>query len=144
MSASRPTRPFADDFSDAFGPVTEATTTVPVYCSVEDLAAVVGGPQGAQERLTTAVILGSRYVDHIVGITPSEAVLAPPYALTVVPCEPAYRQAAIAAAARFLKSPDLPFGAVGGLGDMAVYVKGVSVPEVDLLLVGHRTKWGIA
>jgi hypothetical protein len=119
---------------------------IPVYVSVADVRLATGTAAGAaqDDRLTTCAILGSRYVDAVTG-TPVELDDAmPPYAIEVVPCPPAWRLAALTAAVRYSKSPDLPFGAVGGLGDMAVYVRGTSIPEVDLILTGHRFSWGIA
>jgi len=119
---------------------------IPVYVSPEDVRAAVGAAAGASQddRLTTVAILGSRYVDGIVGtLVADESTAVPPYTVEVVPCPPAWRLAALAAAVRFSKSPDLPFGAVGGLGDSAVYVRGTSIPEADLILTGHRLSWGI-
>jgi hypothetical protein len=120
---------------------------IPVYVSPDDVRAAVGAAGGASQddRLTTVAILGSRYVDGITG-TPvvPELDAFPPYTVAVVPCPPAWRLAALAAAVRFSKSPDLPFGAVGGLGDVAVYVRGTIIPEADLILTGHRTSWGVA
>lgn len=120
---------------------------IPIYVSVADVRGAVGAAVGASQddRLTTVAILGSRYVDGITGQpVADEAGAMPPYEVILVPCPPAWRLAALAAAVRFSKSPDLPFGAVGGLGDAAVYVRGTSIPEADLILTGHRTSWGIA
>lgn len=120
---------------------------IPVYVSLEDVRQAVGAAAGAasDDRLSTVAILGSRYVDGIVGtVVADESAATPPYLIAVVPCPPAWRLAALAAAVRFSKSPDLPFGAVGGLGDAAVYVRGTSVPEADLILTGHRRSWGVA
>ena len=60
----------------------------------------------------------------------------------VVPVRSSWRQATIAAAVRFYKSPDVPFGVAGGW-DMATYVR-MSIPDVDLLLLGQRERFGIA
>jgi hypothetical protein len=120
---------------------------IKVYVSVEDVRHATGAAAGAvqDDRLATVAILGSRYVDLFTGtIVEDESGAVPPYTLEVVPCPPAWRLAALAAAVRYSKSPDLPFGAVGGLGDAAVYVRGTSIPEVDLILAGHRLSWGIA
>ena len=58
-------------------------------------------------------------------------------------CTARERQATIAVAVRILKSPDVPWGAAGGLGDVAVYVKN-RMPEVELMLLGFRQSWGVA
>lgn len=120
---------------------------VPVYVTVEALRLATGAGHGTlqDERLTLCCILGSRYVDQTVGIPiADESHLTPPFTIALVPCPPAYMLAAMTAAVRFTKSQDLPFGAVGGLGDLAVYVRGQTIPEVDLILTGHRLSWGVA
>jgi hypothetical protein len=113
-----------------------ADPVIPVYVSVADVRAAVGAAEGPEQddRLTTVAILGSRYVDSVTGtVVEDESQATPPYQL-----------AALAAAVRFSKSPTIPFGAIGGLGDAAVYVRGTVIPEVDLILTGHRLSWGIA
>jgi hypothetical protein len=124
-----------------------ADPVIPVYVSVADVRAAVGAAEGPEQddRLTTVAILGSRYVDSVTGtVVEDESQATPPYQVAVVPCPPAWRLAALAAAVRFSKSPTIPFGAIGGLGDAAVYVRGTVIPEVDLILTGHRLSWGIA
>jgi hypothetical protein len=117
---------------------------IPVYCDEADVARALGLPASTpgSEKLQAAAIYGSRYVDLVIGNEPAPSV-GPPYTTLRVPCEPAWTQGAIVAAVRFTKSPDVPFGAAGGLGDLAVYVRGTSIPEVDLLLTGHRQAFGI-
>jgi hypothetical protein len=118
----------------------------PVYVTIDDVRQATGAATGPvqDDRLATVAILGSRYVDGVTGTLVADVDAIPPYTLELVPCPPAWRLAALAAAVRYSKSPDLPFGAVGGLGDAAVYVRGTSIPEADLILAGHRLSWGIA
>lgn len=116
------------------------------YITVAELRHATGAGVSAEQddRLALCCILASRHVDEVIGNPTTYDALTPPYTIELVPCPPAWRLAALAAGVRFTKSPDLPFGAVGGLGDMAVYVRGTSIPEVDLILTGHRKSWGVA
>lgn len=125
---------------------------VPVYAEPDALAAAVGLPSGNDEKLIVALVLASRWVDEYLGRDGLSA--ADEYdftddawyeasAVTVLECPAAVRLATIAAGVRFLKSPDVPWGVAGGLGDMAVYVK-TRMPEVELMLMGLRESWGIA
>lgn len=116
-----------------------------VYASRSDLSAAIGGTiSGADDRLDLAVLVASRWVDYRVGNDVVESDLTAPYTLTVVACPPAWKAATIAAAVRFLKSPDVPFGVAGMDGSgMTAYVRS-SMPEVELLLFGHRMAWGMA
>lgn len=116
-----------------------------VYASRTELAATLGmtGVTGLDDRLDLALLIASRWVDYRTGTTVDQAAVTAPYTLTVVASQPAVKQATISAATRFYKSPDVPFGVAGGLGDLAVYIKS-SIPEAELLLLGHRVSWGIA
>lgn len=116
-----------------------------VYASLSELATVLGGVTGQDDRLTAAIILASRWVDYHLGNTVDDDLVdwTAPITLDVVDCRPAIHQATIAAAVRFYKSPDVPWGVAGGLGDVATYVK-TTMPEVSLILLGQRQAWGIA
>jgi hypothetical protein len=116
-----------------------------VYATVQDLATVLGGVTGQDDRLTVALILASRWVDYHLGktVTDHEVDWTAPITLDVVDSRPSVHLATIAAAVRFYKSPDVPWGVAGGLGDVATYVK-TTMPEVALILLGQREAWGIA
>jgi hypothetical protein len=120
-------------------------TNPEVYATVQDLATVLGGVTGQDDRLTVALILASRWVDYHLGKTVTDDVVdwTAPITLDVVDSRPSVHLATIAAAVRFYKSPDVPWGVAGGLGDVATYVK-TTMPEVALILLGQREAWGIA
>jgi len=66
-----------------------------------------------------------------------------PVSVKVVPVDIAVRQATLVAAARFLRSGDIPFGVAGGLGDLAIRVY-ASIPEAEMHLLGLHESWGVA
>jgi len=115
-----------------------------VYASLTELATQLGGVTGQDDRLATALILASRWVDYTLGkaVDDHEIDWEDPITLVVVECRPAIHQATIAAAVRFYKSPEVPWGAAGGLGDTATYVR-TKMLEVELILLGQREAWGI-
>lgn len=115
-----------------------------VYASRTELAEALGvsGVSGLNDRLDMALLIASRWVDYRIGNTVTQDDVQPPVTLTVVNCQPAVHQATLAAATRFYKSTDVPFGVAGGLGDAAVYIK-TYIPEAEMLLLGQRTSWGI-
>ena len=113
--------------------------TAAVYASASDLAQVVAGgtaiPDGIGDRLVTALIVGSRYVDGRLGNPVGDEPLTGPLDtddLDVVTCDARWRMATINAAAYFYKLADTPFGIVGGW-EYAVRV-GKDVPNVDQVL----------
>lgn len=117
------------------------------YCSTDDVAAAVGIVLGASpdatllDRISTAALLGTAYVDmRVTGTVPTTA-LTPPYTVTRVACPAAYRAAAIVAAVRYLSAKDIPFGAVS-VGEYGKVLG--NIPEADLILRGYRAKWGLA
>jgi hypothetical protein len=123
-----------------------------VYASVAELSAQVGSPQGQDDRLALALVTGSRYVDQRLGYyapDPAQAepvpggLLPDPLVVTVVAAPPGAKLAALVAAGRHLRSPDLTLGVAGGLGDLAVRVY-QDIPEADLHLFGLRRSWGVA
>jgi hypothetical protein len=126
---------------------------VDVYASVAELAAQVGSPQGQDDRLALALVTGSRYVDQRLGYyapdQPARAepvpggLLPDPLVVRVVAAPPGAKVAALVAAGRHLRSPDLTLGVAGGLGDLAVRVW-ADIPEADLHLYGLRQLWGVA
>lgn len=117
-----------------------------VYATPADLDASLGSASGTGtvERRNVALILASRWVAYRVGmiVTDTEIPASVP-TVTYIPARPAWRDATIAAAVRFYRSPDVPWGAAGGLGDAAVYVSR-SMPEVELMLLGQRVAFGVA
>lgn len=125
-------------------------STHPVYADLGALKAVVGNPAGQDDRLHIALVMASRWVDRTIGRNAADAEVPidatpvdVPVSIDVVPVDIGIRNATVVAAARFLRSPDIPFGAAGGLGDLAVYVK-ADIPEAEAHLLGLRTKWGVA
>jgi len=115
------------------------------YATRAELAAALGmtGASGLDDRLDLALIIASRWVDEYTGTDYTQADVSPPYTLTVIACPPSFKQATLAAASRFYKSTDVPFGVVGGMGDYAVRIK-TSIPEAEAILMGQRLTWGIA
>lgn len=110
-----------------------------VYVSAASLKArVAPGSSGLDDRLTEAVILGSRYVDRYLGVPVSTDAAEAPYSVDVVPCDPLWTAAALNAAAFYYKLGDAPLGYVGGLADYAVKIKGVAIPTADAILYGLR------
>lgn len=119
--------------------------SIHVYASLSELAGVLGGVTGQDDRLSAALILASRWVDYHLGnsVTDHDVDWTAPYTLNVQDCRPSIHSATLAAAVRFYKSPEVPWGVAGGLGDVAAYVK-TTMPEVALMLLGQRHSWGIA
>ena len=129
------------------------TPQLKVYADAFTFQQTLGLQSPDDLRINTALVLASRWVDAYLGwsnvMSPADEYdwtdpdLWDSDPLVVVECPTAVRQATIAAAVRFYKSPEVPWGVAGGLGDMAVYVK-TSMPEVGLMLMGLRNTWGIA
>lgn len=118
-----------------------------VYASRTELATALGvtGASGLDSKLDLALVVASRWVDEYTGTTYTQENIDQDgtLTLTLTDCPPSFKQATIVAAARFYKSPDVPFGIAGGLGDLAVRIK-QSIPEAEVLLMGRRVSWGIA
>ena len=115
------------------------------YASDDELVAVIGANPGHQTRRAVALLLATRWVAYRIGVPVTDDPIDPNDAeptIHPVPAKAAIRQATIAAAVRFYKSPDVPWGVAGGW-DEAVYVR-QSMPEVELILFGQRQRWGIA
>ncbi len=115
-----------------------------VFASPAELRAALGNV-GDTNRLGMALLVATRWVLHRLGYTFTDTELpADPAAITVTPVavRSSWRQATIAAAVRFYKSPEAPFGVLGGF-DMATYVR-MSIPDVDMLLLGERMRFGVA
>ena len=114
-----------------------------VYASRAELSSVLGGTiTGADDRLDLALLVASRWVEYRLGLDVTESDLIAPYSLTVVACPPSWKAATLAAAVRFFKAADAPWG-VASMGEMATYVR-TSMPDVELLLMGQRQAFGIA
>ncbi len=102
------------------------------------------GPS-VDRKVAIALMVASRHVLHVLGYAFTDTeVPADPAAITVVAVDvrSSWRQATIAAAVRYYKSPDVPYGVAGGW-DMATYVR-QSIPDVDMMLLGERVAFGIA
>ena len=111
---------------------------IPVYVSVATLKGrIAPGSSGLDERLTEAVILGSRYVDQCLGVPFAGEADIPPYDIGEVACDPSWTAAAIAAAAYFYKLGDAPLGYIGGLADYAVKIRAGMIPTADSILYGQ-------
>lgn len=119
------------------------------YAELEALKLALAIPEattGQDARLSLALVLATSWVDHFLGLEPVEDgdLWDPDGELEVEDGVPAARvSATVAAGVRFYKSPDVPFGVAGGIGDLAVYVSR-SIPEAEVILLGHREAWGIA
>ena len=131
---------------DPFPPVYELGP-LDVFASPAELRQYLGNITGEanERRMAVALLVGTRNVLHSLGYTFTDLeVPEDPAAIDVValPVRSSWRQATIAAAVRFFKSPDVPFGVAGGW-DVATYVR-MSIPDVDMLLLGERVAFGIA
>lgn len=117
---------------------------VPVFASPADLSAVLGTAQtpGIEDRLDLALVVATGWVGHRVGEPQDPGDLVPPYTVEVVACPPAWRLATIAAAVRFYRSPEVPFG-VMQVGEYGAQVRS-SIPEAEAALLGHRADFGLA
>lgn len=114
------------------------------YATRAQLIQVVGARPDEEEMLDRVLAAGTLYVDFKVGNTVSDEDLISPGedGLEVVDgCPAAYTQACLAAAVRFLRSPETPFG-LTGIGEAGFYVK-TSIPECDVILFGHRQSFGL-
>ena len=115
-----------------------------VYASVEELRALVGAGDSSTltDRLGWTLIAASRWVDYRTVEDVTDDDVTAPYTLTVVATTAGRKAATLAAATRFYKAPDVPFG-VFGSGEYAVTVK-TSIPEAEVLLLGQRDTFGFA
>jgi hypothetical protein len=121
------------------------------FAAPEEMRAALGNVGvGNDLRLNLALLVATRHVLHVLGYTivgtDLYAEIPPsPDPLEIVPVPvpvATWRTATIAAAVRFYKSPEVPFGVAGGW-DMATYVR-QSIPDVDMMLIGERVAFGIA
>ena len=117
------------------------------YASMADLEAVIGASAGESQvrRRELCLIAATRWVAHRIGAPVTDELLdpgAPSVGVNTVPAKAAWAQATLEAAVRFYKGPDVPWGVAGGW-DEAVYVR-QNMPEVELILFGHRVAWGVA
>lgn len=104
----------------------------------------VGRSSEHDQRRNLALIAGSRWVAYRVGVGLTDDPIPPgDVVVTPVPARPQWRAATLVVATRFYRSPDAVFGAMGGFGDDAVYVR-ASIPEAELLLVGQTASFGVA
>jgi hypothetical protein len=117
-----------------------------VYASRAELRALVGAGANADldTRLDWTLIAATLWVRYRVGddVATDDADITTPGTLTVVATTAAKHAATLAAATRFWKSPEVPFG-VMGMGDYGVTVK-TSIPEAEALLVGQKSDFGFA
>jgi hypothetical protein len=118
-----------------------------VFASIDELkrALPLSGPYHERHG-ALALLAASRHVLHTVGYLIDDDVDVPvdPAPIVVVPvaCRSSWRIATLDAAVRFYKGMEVPFGVAGGW-DMATYVR-MSIPDVDLALLGERVAFGIA
>lgn len=116
------------------------------YAPLADLDLALGSPStdATRERRNLCLLLATRYVAYRVGAVVTDTEVPVPLVgdVSPVPARPAWRRATVAAGVRFFKSEEVPFGVAGGW-DMATYVR-QSIPDVDLMLYGQRTGFGIA
>lgn len=117
-----------------------------VYASADTLKArVAPGSTGLDDRLKAAIVLGSRYVDRRLGNPTEVTAVSTPYTLVVVPCDPTWAEATLAAAAFYYKLGDAPLGYAGGLAEYAIRVKADSIPTADAILYGQTQRdWLVA
>jgi len=120
-----------------------------VFASADELRRGIGPVAGEynDRHLALALLTATRHVLHVLGyaIVESQPVVPPdpaPLDLVVLPVAASWRMATGTAAVRFYKSMEVPFGVAGGW-DMATYVR-LSIPDVDLLLLGERVAFGVA
>lgn len=117
-----------------------------VYASAAELTAIVGAGTATESvaRVALALIAATRWVRFRVGddVGADDDVLTAPYTIAVIATTPARKAACLAAATRFFKAPDVPFG-VMGTGDYGMSVK-TTIPEAEVLLLGQRTAFGFA
>lgn len=117
------------------------------YASVDDLIDSLGLTgeteresyiDANEARINASLIAGSRYVDRIIGNVVEEVEQTPPYEPLQITCPPAWTLAATMAAVRFYRGAEATFGVVGFGGTGASVYARSTLPEVDLVLIGHR------
>lgn len=117
------------------------------YVDADTLKARLAPGSGSvlEDRLKSAVYLGSLYVDRKLGHPVAEESATSLGTLTVIPCPGSWREAALAAAMFYYKLPDAPMGYLGGLAEYAVRVKTDVIPTADALLFGQAPQnWLVA
>lgn len=118
-----------------------------VFASPDELAAWLGGSSSGTEltqRRALALLAGTHWVAHRVGVDFDDALIPPgELVLVPVPSRASWREATLVVATRFTRSGDAVFGAMGGFGDDAVYVRAV-IPEAELILFGQTASFGVA
>ena len=119
-----------------------------VYATRAELWDLIGSgqtvPDAQEDRLDMCLIAATRWVQFRCGVDvgADDDELTAPYTLTVIATTPARKAATLAAATRFYKAPDVPFG-VTGMGEYGMSVKS-AIPEAELLLLGQREDFGFA
>lgn len=118
-----------------------------VYASRDELKAAIGGGAagagGDTDRMDAALIAGTWWVQHRVGVeTTDDEALEAPYDLEVIAVRPSWKLACLAASIRFFNSPLVPFG-VAGVGEYGMTVR-TAIPEADAVLLGQRESFGFA
>ncbi len=131
----------------AWTPPTFALGPLESFASAADFRREMGDVRGVDNErwIALALLAGTRHVLLTTGYAFDEQPVPPDVELAdlvIVESVASWRIAAAAAAVRFYKSMAVPFGVAGGW-DMATYVR-MSIPDVDLLLVGERVAFGIA
>ena len=117
----------------------------PVYSTAQQLLDVLGQPSGQTDRVNLAVVLASRWVDRVVGqATTEHPDWQPGDTLVVVPAPVALVNASVLASVRFYRSPDFATGSAGGADGGSLSLGSVSIPDAELILLGHTQRWGVA
>lgn len=124
--------------------------TMKTYASLEALKAALAIPAATttqDDDLALALVAATRWVDWRIGdldVEADDAYTGDADDLEVVASPKAnYVLATLAAAVRFTKSVDVPFG-VAGMNDQGVvaYVRS-SIPEAEILLGEAIDSWGL-
>lgn len=124
--------------------------TMKTYASLAALKAKLAIPTAETARdndLALALVAATRWVDWRIGdldVAADDAWTGAAADLAVATTPKAnYVLATLAAAVRFTKSADVPFG-VAGMNDQGVvaFVRS-SIPEAEILLGEARVSWGI-
>lgn len=117
-----------------------------VYASRDELRSLLGAGLGSavDTRLDFTLIAATLWVRYRVGddVGADDTDITTPGTLTVVATTAAKKAATLAAATRFWKAPEVPFG-VMGMGEYGVTVK-TSIPEAEVLLFGQKSDFGFA
>ena len=119
---------------------------VDVYIHRHELATIIGSQQASEDRLDLTIYLATQHVRYVLGdlAVDDDPDVSVPLETRVVPAPIGVRQATLQTAIRYWRSTDIPLGIAGGMGDLAVRIATKSIPDVDMMLLGHQKTWGLA